>query len=54
MILREAQQQNGLVGLAIALAVRHVQVAGEFYDTDRQRILDRYAMDALTYAHESE
>ena len=53
-ILDEARQQNGLLGLAIAIAVRHVQVAGEYYDTDRQQILDMYAMDALTYAEESE
>jgi hypothetical protein len=41
-ILRETQQQNGLVGLALALAVRHVQVAGQFYDSDRQQILDLF------------
>jgi hypothetical protein len=53
-ILREAQQDNGLAGFSIALGVRLVQICSEYYDVDRQRILDMFAMEALTYAEESE
>lgn len=53
-VIQEAHRRNGLIGLVLALATRHVQIAGEFYDTDRQQILDMHAMDAMTYAQESE
>jgi hypothetical protein len=45
-VIAEVRHSGRLEELAIALAVRHVQVAGEFYDTDRQAILDGHAFDA--------
>jgi len=42
--------ETGLEDLAYALAVRLVAVSREFYDTDLQRVLDEYAIAAMTAA----
>jgi hypothetical protein len=53
-VIREAQQDNSLVGVVLAMGARLVQIAGEYYDTDRQQILDIFAMDAMTYAENAD
>ncbi|WP_029112660.1 hypothetical protein [Mycobacterium sp. URHB0044] len=45
-VIAEARQSGRMEELALALGIRLVQVAGEFYDTDRQAILDAFAFDA--------
>jgi hypothetical protein len=51
-LIAEARNDGatGLEDLAYALAVRVVGIAREFYDTDCQRILDEYAISAMTAA----
>ncbi|MDG5772367.1 hypothetical protein [Mycolicibacterium fortuitum] len=46
-VIKEAKQADGLVGLALALAAQHITVCAEFYDTDCQKMLDTFAMDAM-------
>lgn len=46
-VIEEAKRADGLVGLALALAARHIQICAEYYDTDCQRVLDTYAMEAM-------
>ncbi|NOP96962.1 hypothetical protein [Mycolicibacterium fortuitum] len=46
-VIEEAKQADGLVGLALALGARYIQVCAEFYDTDCQKMLDTFAMDAM-------
>lgn len=46
-VLQEATAADALVGLALALAVRHFQICSEYYDTDCQTILDTYAIEAM-------
>ena len=53
-VFREAKNANRLTEMALALAQRHVQICSEFYDTDRQTMLDMYALDAMNYAEPSE
>ena len=50
-LISEARNDaTGLEDLAYALAVRLVAVSREFYDTDLQRVLDEYAIAAMTAA----
>lgn len=44
--LAEVRQSGRMEELALTLATRVVQIAGEFYDTDRQAVLDGFAFDA--------
>lgn len=46
-VIDEAKRDGALVGLVLAVAVQHVQVCAEYYDTDCQQILDRLAMEAM-------
>ena len=45
-VIAEARASKRMEKLALALAIRHVQVCAEYYDTDRQAFLDGYAFDA--------
>jgi hypothetical protein len=45
-VIAEVRHSGRMEELALALATRVVQIAGEFYDTDRQAILDGFAFDA--------
>ena len=45
-VIAEVRHSGRAEELALALATRVVQIAGEFYDTDRQAFLDRFALDA--------
>ncbi|WP_099024708.1 hypothetical protein [Mycolicibacterium palauense] len=49
-VLREAKADGRLVQLALALALRHIQVCSEYYDVDTQQILDELAFDANAMA----
>lgn len=46
-VLEEAISTDALVGLVLALAIRHVNICREYYDTDCQKILDTYAMEVM-------
>lgn len=50
-VIAEVRQSGRMEKLAVALGTRLVQVAGEFYDTDRQAILDEFAFDANAMAN---
>lgn len=49
-VIAEVRQSGRMEELALTLATRVVQIAGEFYDTDRQKILDGFAFDACARA----
>lgn len=50
-VLVDAKTDDRLVFLALALAIRHVQVCAEFYDTDMGKMLDEFAFDANAMAN---
>lgn len=50
-VIAEVRKSGRMEQFAIALATRLVQIAGEFYDTDRQAILDAFAFDANAMAN---
>lgn len=55
-IIQGTMRQDGPVGLAglvLATATRLAAIAKEFYDTDCQKILDTFAMDAMIAAEKS-
>jgi len=45
-VIAEVRESGRMEELALALATRVVQIAGEHFDTDRQAILDAFAFDA--------
>lgn len=49
-VLVDAKTDDRLTQLATAIAIRHVQVCSEFYDTDMQKMLDEFAFDANAMA----
>lgn len=49
-VLIEARRSERLLEITLALAVRHVQVCGEYYGTKCQTQLDELAFDANTLA----
>lgn len=51
-VIAEVRQSGRMEELALALATRVVQIAGEFYDTDRQAVLDGFALDANGMANQ--
>lgn len=50
-VLLDAKNDDRLVYLALALAIRHVQVCAEFYDVDMVKMLDEFAFDANAMAN---
>lgn len=48
------EAKGHMIGLVIAVATRHVQLAAEYYDTDRQAILDRFAFDAISFSQNAD
>lgn len=50
-VIAEVRQSGRMEELALTLATRVVQIAGEFYDTDRQAVLDGFAFDACGRAN---
>lgn len=42
-VILEAKGDDRLVHLVLALALRHIQVCAEYYDTDMQAVLDEFA-----------
>lgn len=50
-VLTDAKNDDRLVLLALALAIRHVQVCAEFYGTDMRKVLDEFAFDANAMAN---
>jgi hypothetical protein len=50
-VIAEVRRAGRAEQFAIALGIRVVQIAGEFYDTDCQQILDEFAFDANAMAN---
>lgn len=50
-VLLDAKNDDDRVYLALALAIRHVQVCAEFYGDDMHKMLDEFAFDANAMAH---
>ena len=49
-VIAEVRASGRMEQLAMTLATRIVAIAGEFYDTDRQAILDGFALEACARA----
>jgi hypothetical protein len=50
-VIAEVRSAGRMEGVALALAVRHIEVCAEYYDTDRQKFLDGFAFDACGKAN---